>query len=285
MNADNGMPFGRKIKIELKPVTPSRVTAKDLKKSLNSIGLNCAHTDEKRLESYINEVISGFDSGKYQGIGIYKYIDTPNVNENLNHSKSLTAREVVEKTFLKLNINSEWELTPGAEYQTKLEKILSKDNFDYLKKNYSGFCGNERIETRENENTTPKAVKDTFSLIAHSLTTSVFEGLTRETVEAFLVGIIPTNIEENVKDYYASDDRTVLLVKGYNPAKGECDAVGGISSNYSISIKNYKEKKDSHQDSSIHIEMRSFITSDLKYIDALVDFLDKNVGNDIRVVF
>lgn len=284
MNADNGMPFGRKIKIELKPVTPSRVTAKDLKKSLNSIGLNCAHTDEKRLESYINEVISGFDSGKYQGIGIYKYIDTPNVNENLNHSKSLTAREVVEKTFLKLNINSEWELTPGAEYQTKLEKILSKDNFDYLKKNYSGFCGNKRIETIEKENTTPQAIKETFLLIARSLTTSVFEGLTKETIEAFLVGIIP-NIEEGAKDYDAIGERIVLLVKGYNPAKRECDAVGGISCYYKISIKNYKEKKDSHQDSSIHIEMRSFISSDLGYIDALVDFLDKNIGNDIRVVF
>lgn len=262
MTNEKDMPFGRKMKINLKKVVPTKVTASDLKKELNSIGLTCAHTEEKHLEQYIQEVVSSFSDGKYQGFGTYKFRPSQNMDMALLSGRYKNSKEFLDAVATKLDINNEWEMIDtGQEYATDLTTITNSENFDFLCDNCPDFPGNKGTQTDNKETTTPAAVKETFRTIANSMASALVEGVTPKTMESFLAHILQP-ITEETEDYCDANGRYMYLVKGYDPDKQECDAVGAISCDYEISIGNYKDKKTKHIKSHIQIVMRSFVSSD-----------------------
>lgn len=273
MTNEKDMPFGRKMKINLTSANPTKVTASDLKKELENIGLTCAHTEEKRLEQYIQDVVSGFNDGKYQGFGTYKFQPLQNMDIALLSGGYKNSKDFLNTVASKLDINNEWEIIDTAqEYSTELTIIANPENFDFLRDNYSGFPGNKGTMTENKETTSPSAIKETFRSIATTLASNLVEGVTAKTMESFLAHILQPITEETV-DYHLRDGRYMYLVKGYDPDKQECDAVGIISCEFEIAIDNYKDKKTKHIKSHIGITMRSFVSSNPEEIEKWAQYV------------
>lgn len=279
---ENGMPFGKKMKIELKSVSPTKITANELKEELNSIGLSCAHTEAERLEKYIEEVVSSFKKGKNQGFGTFRFPKSEYMNDLLISVENTCNNEFWSDNFKNLSINNEWEIIDPKDYAIDLATIVYSENFDFLKEHYNGFIGNKKDKTEIRETATPIAIKDLFENIANELTSNLIDGVTPETTESFLAHIIQEMPEES-RDYYTSEERFMFLVKGYNPDSKECDSVGVISCKYEIKIEDYKSKKDKHLSSQIHVEMRSFVSSDSDYIKKLAEYVRNNKKNTVQL--
>lgn len=274
MNKEKEMPIGNKVPINLRKIDPTQITASDLKKELNSIGLTCAHTNEKHLEQYIQEVRATFIPGKFQGFGTFQFSKHADKDKLVQLAKYGKGNELKREYIQPLNISNDWEMKDLVDpYSDKLAAIVYSENFDLLVKGYPGFTGSKRNTSYKDENTTVDAVKETFIQLSSSLAASLVEGLAPSTVESFMAHVIES-IPEELDNYDIREERYMYLVKGYDESAGECDAVGAISAKYHIFIENYKDKKSNHQRCLIDIEMRSFVTSDPSYIDELIDFLE-----------
>lgn len=285
-NVKNGhdMPVCGKVPIELKKVVATKVEASDLKKELNRIGLTCAHTEEKRLEQYIQDVVKKFKGGKNQGFGTYEYRKEANImgeNAMLKFNSHGNRKEFFNNCVVDLDINNSWDIVDEIDpYTIDLSVIGMSKYFDFLKDKYIGFPGNMGVRSINKEDAAPEVVKETFLTLANSLASSLIDGIDEETLESFLAHLIKS-VPEGEKDYNQHDERFMFIVQGYDPEKGECESVGVVGAKFSITIKNYANKKE-NPNCYINVEMRSFMSSDPDEIKRLADYVRENYEKEMK---
>lgn len=266
----------KKIPINLTKDTPSKVTAEELKEELNAIGLRCKETRIEKLEKYIEETVSTFGNGNTQGFGIFKY-NPPDVAEF--YEKGYTSKSIAELAPLTETIHSNWKPTDACPYMTDLAVVGNSKHFDYLLDNYSGFAGKKSSQQYKKNDTTVDAVKKQFTSIALNISSTLVDDLDKDQMEAvFNKTIAPVDPSST---NYDSDtqSRNILLVKGYNESKKECDAIGVINVEYRLQISDYKEKKDTHKSYTLDVAVRTSLYTDTSKLEAEVTYLQNIFKN------
>ena len=266
----------KKIPIDLTKDTPSKVTAEELKGELNAIGLRCKETRIEKLEKYIEETVSTFADGNTQGFGIFKY-NSPEVAEF--YEKGYTVKSISELAPLTETIHSNWKPTDTAPYMTDLVAVANPKHFDYLLANYTGFAGKKSSEQYTKNNTTVDAIKEQFTKIALNISSTLVNDLDKDQMEAVFNKTIAPVDPSNENYDSGTQNRNILLVKGYNESKKECDAIGVINVEYRLQISDYKEKKDKHKTYTLDVTVRTSLYTDTSKLEAEVTYLQNIFKN------
>lgn len=256
------------IPIHLEPDTPSKVTAEELKKELNDIGLYCKDTRVEKLRQYIAETLDQFPDGTLQGFGVYRY-QPPALEEFFQ--KGFTSKPVSELFQSIDDIHSNWKPTSIEKHMVKLSAIAVPEHFDYLKEHYLGFAGSKSQEHYEQKDSTVDAIKTLFVKTALNISSALIENLDKNQMEAAFTKIIspvdPGNID------YDSDvqNRNVYLVKDYS--NDVCQGFGVLNVEYHLVINNYKEKKSLHTRYTLDVTVRASLYADDSELDAEMEYL------------
>lgn len=289
MDKEKNMPFGKRVPIKLESVIATKVTASDLKKELNSIGLTCAHTEEQQLEKYIQEVVSTFKGGVNQGFGTYKFRDTNTMNAQTDFSLIKDWKTFREAIVIDLDIDNQWIINDSAgQYTVDLCTIGHSTGFDYLRDNYSGFPGNYGTKEYDQKEPTVESIKTTFLALSTSLASALVEGIDEVTLESFMAHLIE-GMPKEVVDYEQNEERYMYIVNDYDSVSGDCKGIGIISMEFSIIIKNYKDKKDTYQNCHFDLKMRTIFHTDADELHAEAEFvrmgLKKNLFRCSQIPF
>lgn len=276
------MPIPRKpVQIELQKDTPSPLTVEALQKQLNNIGLDCAHTDPKRLEQYKNEVEKSFPDGKNQSFGIQR---PKAATDGTPYYKSVYSAQGAP--FLGFDEASRGDWSPEASalgYATQLSTIIFSRNFNFLVENKQGFGGmksDEKITQRKFE--TVEAIKELFTTVGVEASASLVKGLDKTTLNSIFSNAIAPLNEGNVKDYDVTDSRVIFLVENYDPIKKEADAIGVLGVDWHLKITDYKEKKKNPlHDTTLKVTTRSVLYDSLTALDSDLQFIKSHFGPNV----
>ncbi len=264
------------VDIELNKKTPDVMTPDVLRQELEAIGLACDQINDASLTQYIDRVREGLPQGKWQTYWITR------ANNPLG--------EITEQ--------GHWE--PGGagsvgQYQTELSVVVEENNFNTLAAAdlEPPFCGISVEPVTTTESTpTEDAVMDLFVEIATNASAALIEGLDREDMEAILTNVIQAQ-DINLKDYSYTDSRVIYLVEDYDPNTHQCKAIGAEVIEWSIYVKDYKEKdKDNpNVQSTMTVSCRaveyadiSLLYRDYYYILSLTKMLPPRSSGDQRIV-
>jgi len=221
-----------KIKIDLRAARPTELTVELLKSQLTAVGLTCSDADESKLSAYIEDVKSKLPKGKVQTFSILRPTKNPaNVLRGLGANLARAA-------------TGNWEPSEDAlGYLSKLAVIQYARNFKWLKDNQPGFLGNYG--------------------------TSIDKKAYYENVEAVLSNILEPLNEDSVKDYKSTDSRVIGLVSNYNPESGNADAIGVLTLEWILNIKDYKKKKGNlKHETTIKMDSRAVLYDDIDFLNA-----------------
>lgn len=271
----------KKVPINLEKQEPSKLTVKKVKKQLENMGLDCAHTKPERLEQYKNEVESQFKDGSNQSFGIDRpkksadgspYFDSIYGNTNA----PLLGYEEASK--------SDW--TPsgtGYGYSTELSTLIHNRNFQFLMNNRPSFNGNQSEEkVTKGKFATVEAVKNMFVQVGIEASASLVKGLDKTTLNSILSNAIAPLNEGNVQDYYNADSRVIYLVENYDPTTENADAIGVLGIDWRLTIVDYKEKKKSPlHDTTLVVSTRSVLYDNLTNLDGDLQYIKSHLGPDL----
>ncbi|RUR72797.1 hypothetical protein ACF3DV_16225 [Chlorogloeopsis fritschii PCC 9212] len=275
----------RKVKISLNKTEPTKLTAEILQKQLASIGLTCIYTEKENLSASISEVKSKLPSGVIQTYGIKSY-------KQSEDGKAFYTNEfdgqfdVGSLSYNGLEKASEanWEPDSSAlGYSTELEYIQFPSHFDYLVKNRSSFTGIKyQPTTYTGKFTSVDSIKSLFVNVGTIASASLVKGLDKDSIESVLSNAIAPINDANVQDYDVSDSRVIFLVENYNPETREADAIGVLTINWHLVIKDYKKKKDSlKHDTTLTIWSRSVLYDSIDALNADVEFVQSHFKNNL----
>lgn len=271
----------KRINIQLQKDQPSELTVEVIKKQLDNLGLNCAHTDPKRLELYKAEVESRFRDGLNQSYGITK------------PSKSLDGSPYYDSMYgnsdapyLGLEEASKADWKPDASgygYATELSTIIYPRNFRFLMTNRPSFNGNQSEEkVTKGKFATVDAVKNMFVQVGIEASASLIKGLDKTTLNSILSNAIAPLNEGNVKDYYNADSRVIFLVDNYDPETNQADAIGVLGIDWRLTIVDYKEKKKSPEhDTTLIVSTRSVLYDNLSTLDGDLQYIKSHFGPNL----
>jgi hypothetical protein len=265
----------RRIPIQLSSATPTPLTPAALQKQLNDIGLTCPDTATDKLRQYIAEVQSQLIDGHTQTYAILR----PAVPELMvgNGSGAISFAEVADAaqaagqtsrlavTLAESSVGN-WEPDQtGLGYGPELEYIQFETHFDWLKANVQTFTGvvnNPPVMTGKYDSV--DAIKKLFVEVGTTASSTLVKGLDKSSFESVLSNAIAPLAEGGVSNYHVADSRVIFLVENYNPATSEADAIGVLTVWWDLSIKDYKEKKQSlKHDTTLTVKCRSVLYSTL----------------------
>ena len=282
------MPFPiPQIQLDLTEDTPTKVDVAELREELHAIGLTCSDTTLENLAKSKDEVLKRIPDGEYQGFQFYRNADSQQIAEHLKKGGALTSIDQV--ILLDEPLHAEWKPRGAVPMSDALYSVGRPEHFDYLQKNYLTFPGQVSSENYSNNETTVKAIKEIFVRIASNISSAVVTGLDKPLIEAALARILDL-VPETVTDYDSGfKNRSILLVSGYDKTKGTAEGIGVINVEYHLIIKNYKEKKTQHNESSLSVTVRAATYDDPEELKAEILYLKTHfkgnmfIPNDIPV--
>jgi hypothetical protein len=265
----------RRIPIKLAEATPTPLTPAALQKQLNDIGLTCPDTATGKLRQYIAEVQSQLIDGQTQTYAILR----PAVPELMvgNGSGAVSFAELAEaaqatgqtsRLALTLSESSvgNWEPDQtGLGYGPELEYIQFETHFDWLKANLQTFTGVvNNPPTINGKYDSVDAIKKLFVEVGTTASSTLIKGLDKASFESVLSNAIAPLAEGGVSNYHVADSRVIFLVENYDLNTGQADAIGVLTMWWDLTIKDYKEKKQSPKhDTTLAIKCRSVLYSTL----------------------
>ena len=292
----NGMPVRRNMHLKLEAAVPSGYPTDKLKSQLSAMGLNCEETSEEKLKQYKEEVLRDFPEGNRQAFSIAK--GTP--KKNLLYSEWIGRNEkrLSDAQYLKAigieeeEVNGSWIIDDDAAgYRADLCYIVFASHFDYLRTNFPDtFPGTYAGEKKVINEPTGAAIRDSFRTIAMSVCSTIKSGLQKGDLESIVSTILGDNTSENPKDYEQHNVLYTYLVNGYDPETETAISVGVLAVEYSIEIKNYKDKSDNkdgrYNDAVIEAKARFVsyskeedINRDVKRLESFKNILSEEERN------
>ena len=245
-----------RIPIDLTPCTPTPIVTATLTKQLNDVGLTCEYTRGDKLQECIDEVHSQLSAGTMQSFNISQSIDNQ-------------LREYAVGNYKEV-----WYQGSTGKFQGLLTKINNEKNFNYLKTHYTDFpyAVSDDNSITQSESTV-EAIKHLFVVCATKAAKTVVQGLDTQTMDSSFTNMLGLNKSDIDDNYSNFGSNTIYLVYGYNNGTRDCDGVGVLNFDWTIDIKNYKEKKSNvkHQ-TTINISSRSVLYTD-------EDLLKKHYNN------
>lgn len=249
----------KKIPISLKSATPTPLTVTALKKQLTDIGLTCPAADESKLEQYISSVKAQLPTGVIQAYAIFKPAAHP------------AARAFGLVTNVESSSTGNWEPdSTGLGYGPTLEYIQYQAHFDWLKANRTSFTGIEDNPPQYHAKyDTVAAVKQLFINVGTDASATLVKGIDKLAIESVLSNAIAPLSDPNASNYDSSDSRVIFLVENYNTETQEADAVGLVTIEWHLVIKDYKEKKKNPQHETwLTVKSRSVLYSSIADMEA-----------------
>jgi hypothetical protein len=255
------MPIPRKkIAISLKQATPTALTVAKLKEQLTDVGLTCKDADTDKLAGYITDVKEQLPVGKIQAYSICQ----PNTSaQPAANAFGLVSLEATSST-------GNWEPDDtGIGYGPKLEYIQYGTHFDWLKRNRPSFMGVEENDQYHDKYDTVDAVKQLFVKVGSVASATLVKGIDKDAIEAVLSNAIAPLSNPNVFNYDRHESRVIFLVENYNPQTQEADAVGVLTIEWHLKIRDYQEKKKNPQHETwLSVRSRSVLYSSLEDMNA-----------------
>lgn len=266
------MPFPiTHIPIKLKPDTPTKVDVKELRDELHSIGLNCSDTALEKLAKYKDEVLDRFPDGSFQGFQFFSNADRQQIAELVKDGGVITSLDQV--ILLDPSLHAQWKVadnTPMSEY---LYAIGQPKHFDFLMEKYTKFPGQKSNSEYKDNDTTARAVKDIFVKIASNISSALVSGLDKPSMEAMLARII-SPVPDTAEDYDTGlQNRSLKLVSGYDEKNHEVKGIGVVNVEYRLTIRNYKEKKSHHNESTLSVTVRAATYTEPQELEDEVKYL------------
>lgn len=265
-----------KIKISLNDCEPTKLSAEELTKQLNDIGLYCEETKDEKLEQNIKDVTKKIGIGKLATFGVYKDKGVLKV-ENLPNDTLIKLKKNNVDTYNQMlgeRFNKEadgsWEEGTAGQYTSELLTIQQKDNFDYLVSNANDFpYAVDEEPTMTATVATVDAIKEMFVKSALVCTAATVDGLDQATLEAvFSNALNGINESSFSSDYDVSNNRVITLLMNYDPESGSCDGLGIVTCEWRLRIKNYKEKKkNAKHETILDVNARSALYTDTETLD------------------
>ncbi len=263
------MPIPRKgIKIDLAKADPSALTPEKLKQQLKNVGLTCADTSLPRLESYIKEVEAEIPNG---AVGTYGILKPAKNKENRLQGLVLDWEEAATGNWTIKNIG----------YSADLELIQYKAHFDWLAATFKGFAGRTSNDKYTNRYESVASIKNFFRDTTTSASAAVVKGVNKSSLEAAMSNAIEPLNDTNAKDYDKRDSRVLFLVDNYDEKKNEADAIGVLTVEWHLLIKDYKVKKEALKyDTELEVNVRAVLYDSLDVMDANVNAIKAHFGGN-----
>lgn len=276
------MPFPiTHIPIKLKPDTPTKVDVKELREELHSIGLTCSDTTLENLARSKEDVLKQIPDGEFQGFQFYRNADKQQIAELLKDGGVLTSLDQV--VLLDQSLHAEWapmESVPMSEY---LRTVGQPDHFDYLMEHYLTFPGQKSSQEYKDNGTTVKAIKDVFVKIANNISSALVTGLDKPLMEASLARILSPVSDKETNYDSGLQNRSILLVSGYDRKLQQADGIGVVNVEYRLQISDYKKKKTHHNDSLLTVTVRAATYTDPQELEDEVNFLKAHLKSRMFV--
>lgn len=247
---ERAIPTKKNIKISLNKAVPSGYPISKLKGHLTELGLTCGETDEERLKEYKKEVMANFKSGEAQIFSMINSSNTRQINSNLLFNPDGSFTNLSEVEFFaatgmeELKETGSWTVYDDAKgYRAQLSTIVK--HFDLLASQRPGYFNGEKNHVHRVINEpTGQAIRDTFSSMSLSVTSIMPGGINELDLETLVSTMLNNNQSANPKDYVLNDERTTFVVYGYDPIMDTSSSIGALLLQYSITIKDYKDKGD-----------------------------------------
>ncbi|ERK16401.1 hypothetical protein L579_4311 [Pantoea sp. AS-PWVM4] len=253
----------KKIKISLKAATPTPVTPDGLKSMLDNIGMTCKFADKERLPAYISEVSDKLpESGKCKAYTILRQAEEGEV----------ALEDVYTERYTNSSVGNFEPTMSGSGYSIELETIISKNNFAKLKEKFGDgknkFNGVEGKSTYQERYGSIESVKSMFVEVGTNASSILVEGLDKDAIKSVLSNAISPMKDSNLPDYEKEQRRIIFLVDGYDEESGEANAIGVLAIEWTLFIKDYKEKKKASQyDTTLNITMRAVVFDSMIFMD------------------
>ena len=266
------MPIPRKgVKIELNKAEPSVLTPEQLKDQLKNIGLGCADTSLPRLQKFIDEVVAEIPNGVVQTYGILQPAKNP-----ANRVQGLAQNWEEAAT-------GNWTIKDFG-YASELELIQYKRNFDWLVQNKQNFTGRTSTDTYTRRYDSVNSIKDFFADTMTSASAAVVKGVDKSALNAAMHNAIQPLDDTKLKDYDKSDSRVLFLVDNYDKDKNEADAIGVLTVEWHLIIKDYQEKKKALQhDTTLEVNVRAVTYDNLDVLAADVRAIKAQFGQNLAL--
>ncbi len=276
------MPFPiSHIPIKLEADTPTKVDIKELREELHAIGLTCSDTTLENLAKSKEEVLKRIPDGEFQGFQFYRGADKQQIAEHLKNDGMLTSLDQV--ILLDNSLHAEWKPSGTVPMSEMLYAVGQPDHFDYLKEHYLTFPGQASSQDYKNNKTTVEAIKDVFVQIASNISSAIVTGLNKPLMEAALARVLEP-VPDTATDYDSElQNRSILLVTGYDKEHQQADGIGVINVQYRLIIKNYKEKKNKHNESTLNVTVRAATYTNPQELEDEVNFLKAHLKSRMFV--
>lgn len=267
------MPIPRKgVKIELTKADPSVLTAEKLKEQLKNIGLACADTSLPRLEKFIQEVQAEIPNGVVQTYGILQPAKSP-----ANRVQGLAQNWEEAAT-------GNWTIKDFG-YSSELELIQYKPHFDWLAETKQNFTGRRSQDKYVRRYESVASIKDFFADTTTSASAAVVKGVDKSSLNAAMSNAIQPLDDKQAKDYDKSDSRVLFLVDNYDKEKNEADAIGVLTVEWHLVIKDYQEKKKALQhDTTLEVNVRAVTYDNLDVLAADVRAIKAHFGGNAALL-
>jgi hypothetical protein len=266
------MPIPRKgVKIELNKAEPSVLTPEKLKEQLKNIGLTCADTSLPRLKEFIQEVENGIPPGLVQTYGI------------LQPAKNLANRVQGLAMNWEEAATGNWTIKDFG-YSSELELIQYKAHFDWLAETKQNFTGRRSQDKYVRRYDSIASIKDFFADTTTSASAAVVKGVDKSSLNAAMSNAIQPLDDQKAQDYDKSDSRVLFLVDNYDKEKNEADAIGVLTVEWHLIIKDYKEKKKALQhDTTLEVNVRAVTYDNLDVLAADVRAIKAHFGGNLAL--
>jgi hypothetical protein len=258
----NGIPTPV-IQLSLIKDEPSKVDPNELQKELNQIGLTCEHTLPENLKKYIKETVDTFSDGSVQSYGFFKFDGLASNNYGATDTCSIGLNDIVEDLT---DIHANWKPTDKPYFKAELSAIGFPEHFDALLK--TGFFTGVKVNnTYSGTKSTVEAIKSLFTETALNISSTMVNGLDKDTMEATFNKIIAPTPESD--DYDSGvQNRSLYLIENYNPKIEQCDALGVMNIEWRLRISSYKDKKTKKHKYSLEITVRNVTYSSIDTLKA-----------------
>ena len=262
------MPIPRKrIKIELKKADPTALTPEKLKEQLKDVGLDCKDTSLPRLKKFIEEVNENIPSGITETYAILEPAKKPgNRIEGLALDWETAA-------------DGNWQIMDFG-YSADLEYIQYKEHFDWLLETRPSFTGRKQTDNYVRQYESVESIKNFFADVTTSASSAVLKGINKASLNATMSNAISPLDDSQARDYDKRDSRVLFLVDNYSQSTNEADAIGVLSIEWHLIIKDYKEKKEAlKHNTNLEVNIRVVLYDDLDALDADLKAAKAHFGN------
>jgi len=262
------------ISIDLEPNTPTPLTPETLGAELNAIGLTCRYTTPRILQGLIDQVSNQIPAGTLESFRLLK--PTANPENRL---------EGFVQDF-ETSSQGNWTVKDTA-YDPILEYIQYPTHFDWLKSTDTSFTGiSDQLPPDNLKATTVDAIKTFFVNTLTMASEVVLKGINNDTLRSVLSNVINA-LPPDIKDFNETDSRVIFLVDNYNPNTKSADAIGVVSIDWTLTIKDYQESSNQPvlHDTTLAVQARGVMYADLDQMNKNYNDAKAHFGNNSFQLF